>query len=341
MVQIFISYRRDDTAGYARAVYDELSRKYGTERVFIDVDDIAAGQSFADVIRGAVSSSSVVLVLIGKRWRGESDGATSRLDNPGDFVHLEVAAALASGAPVIPVLLDGVPMPSEVQLPAALRPLASRNAFELRATAFSADMARLMAQLDPVLLGLPQTASHAASERAGGSMTAVPAPVPARTRRAPLWGAAALVAAGVSAAWLLWGAPVQQPQSTAATATAAPGAVRPDINGAWEADVQYDWADGTRKERFEFTGVAADVNGSASFLGVRRGVLEGRADASGLRFVTRTAESAGSGDATRELVHRYQAQNVGGELRFVMQTEGGAAPHGPVSFVARRVSPSR
>ena len=78
------------------------------------------------------------------------------------------------------------------------------------------------------------------------------------------------------------------------------------------------------------------MSGSASFLGVRRGVLEGLADVTGLRFVTRTAETTGSADATRELVHRYRAQSVDGELRFVMQTEGGASPHGPVSFVARR-----
>ena len=83
------------------------------------------------------------------------------------------------------------------------------------------------------------------------------------------------------------------------------------------------------------------MNGSASFLGVPRGVLEGRADASGLRFVTRTAETTGNGGATRELLHRYHAQSVNGELRFVMQTEGGAAAHGPVSFVARRVNAPR
>ena len=125
MVQIFISYRRDDTAGYARAVYAELAKQFGAERVFIDVDDIAAGQSFADVIRGAVNSSSAVLVLIGKRWHGEHDGALGRLDDPTDFVRVEVAAALTSGASVIPVLLDGAPMPGENQLPEALRSLAS------------------------------------------------------------------------------------------------------------------------------------------------------------------------------------------------------------------------
>jgi hypothetical protein len=331
MVQIFISYRRDDTAGYARAVYDELARRYGAERVFIDVDDIAAGQSFAEVIRGAVSASSVVLVLIGKRWRGDRDGAASRLDDPGDFVRIEVAAALASGAPVIPVLLDGVPMPSEAELPEALRSLASRNAIELRATAFGADMARLMAALPAAVRDAAQPASAA---------PATPSAAAVRAPRTLIWGAVAVVAAA-AAAWLLWGTPAQQRPSTRLPEAAAPAVVRPDINGVWEADVKYDWTPTPRKERFEFSGSGAGVTGSASFLGVPRGVLEGRADATGLRFVTRTSETTGSGDATRELVHRYQAQNVGGELRFVMQTEGGAAPRTPVSFVARRVNAAR
>ena len=331
MVQIFISYRRDDTAGYARAVYDELAREFGADRVFIDVDDIAAGQSFADVIRGAVNSSSVVLVLIGKRWRGERDGAASRLDGADDFVRIEVAAALSSGAPVIPVLLDGALMPGEAQLPKALRSLASRNAFEVRATAFAADMARLTVELRSTLGNAAQR---------GADAVAAPLPRLSRSRSVALWGGTALVAAGLAAAWLLWGAPRQQPAAPT-TATAAPATVRPDVNGSWEAEVQYDWTDAKVKERFEFSGIAADVNGSASFLGVGRGVLEGRADATGLRFVTRSAETTGSGDATRELVHRYHAQSVGGELRFVMQTEGGASPHGPVSFVARRLPAPR
>jgi len=72
--QVFISYRRDDTAGYARAVYDELARHFGPERVFIDVDDIGAGQAFDEVIAHAVGGSKVLLVMIGKRWLGEREG---------------------------------------------------------------------------------------------------------------------------------------------------------------------------------------------------------------------------------------------------------------------------
>jgi hypothetical protein len=87
-----------------------------------------------------------------------------------------------------------------------------------------------------------------------------------------------------------------------------------------------------------FAGEGAALHGSASFLGVARGVLEGGVDGAQLRFVTRTNELGGAADAA--LVHRYRAQLVGDELRFVMQTEGGSSSHVPVEFVARRAAAS-
>lgn len=69
--RIFLSYRRDDAAGYARALCDGLAQRFGADSVFIDVDDIGAGQPFGTVIQQAMAESKVLLVLIGKRWRGE------------------------------------------------------------------------------------------------------------------------------------------------------------------------------------------------------------------------------------------------------------------------------
>ena len=145
--QIFISYRRDDAAGYARAINDELVRCFGAERVFIDVDDINAGQPFSENIQRSVGDSAVLLALIGKRWRGERDGAAPRIFETGDFVRQEVAAGLAKGLRVIPVLLDGVAMPDPAQLPPDLGALAGRNALELDNTRFAADMERLVREV--------------------------------------------------------------------------------------------------------------------------------------------------------------------------------------------------
>ena len=324
--QIFISYRRDDAAGYARAVYDELARQFGAERVFIDVDDIVAGQIFDDVIQRAVGQSLVLLVLIGKRWRGERDGALARINEPGDLVRQEVAAALARGMRVIPLLLDDAAMPTEAQLPDDLRALAKRNALELGNARFASDMERLVAALRDTL-GTPAPAP----------------PAPPRVLRTWIIAGAALVAIALGTLWQLHGSgPRDGIDALAPTAAgAAPSAAvaaRPEVNGAWQADVTYDWPNAHHVERFEFAGEGSELHGSASFLGVARGVLDASLEAGGLRFVTRTRELSGDGSA--QTVHRYRGRLADGELHVVMQTEGGATEHVPVEFVARRVAPN-
>ncbi len=315
---IFVSYRRDDAAGYARAVHDELVRCFGAERVFIDVDDINAGQAFSEVIQRSVGSSAVLLALIGKRWRGEREGAAPRIFEAGDFVRQEVAAGLAKGLRVIPVLLDGVAMPDPAQLPPDLVALPGRNALVLDNTRFAADMAELVREVRGALAEAAPRRSPAAEAPRTGWWIAGPV--------------LALVALGA-----LWQWQQRSPLPAAASrAEQAPPAARVEINGEWRADVTYDWENARFAERFTFTGDGDELHGSASFLGVARGVLEGRVDAAGLRFVTRTSELGSSGNGA--VVHRYRGRLAGDELRIVMQTEGGSSVHVPIEFIARRVA---
>jgi hypothetical protein len=145
MPGVFISYRRDDTAGYAGRLYDALTADFGKEHVFIDIDSIGAGQNFADVIEQQIASCSVVIVLIGKGWLASTDEhAARRLDNPRDFVRLEVASALRRKLPVIPVLVGGAKMPRPDDLPPPRR----------RATAIRAPQARVLA-MDRSVRGPP------------------------------------------------------------------------------------------------------------------------------------------------------------------------------------------
>ena len=311
---IFISYRRDDAAGYARALGDRLAGRYGANRVFVDVDDIAAGQRFDSVIESALTGADIVLVLIGKRWRGEREGRPARIDEPEDRVRHEVATALAGGARVIPVLLDGAPMPDAQNLPPPLQGLAAWQAVELGNSRFEADVQRLLGAVDGAF-GTNAAATHAIDRR---------------------WVLAALagiaLAAGGGAWWSRRRVPVAVTAEPASTAVA-----RPALNGRWQAEVEYDWPNARYTERFEFGGDASSLHGSASFLGVPRGIEEGRVDAVGLSFVTHTAEVAGG--ASRDTVHRYAGRLVGDdELRLTMQTEGSSTPHVAVAFVARRVT---
>jgi len=321
--QIFISYRRDDAAGYARAINDELVRCFGADRVFIDVDDITAGQPFSEIIQRSVGDSAVLLALIGKRWRGDRDGAAPRLFEAGDFVRQEVAAGLAKGLRVIPVLLDGVAMPEPAQLPPDLGALAGRNALELDNTRFAADMERLVREVRGAL--------------------GEEAPAMARAASPTRWwiGAAVVLAtAAIGALWQSQRSPAPAHRSPAQVERAPAAATRAPVNGEWQADVTYDWDNARFSERFRFSGEADELHGSASFLGVARGVLEGRLDAAGVGFVTRTSETSGSGDSGAAVVHRYRGRLAGDEIRFVMQTEGGSSAHVPIEFVARRVTPA-
>jgi len=314
--RIFISYRRDDAAGYARAVNDALVRRFGADAVFIDVDDIHAGQPFSDVIQSSVGGSDVLLALIGKRWLGEREGAQPRIGDDADFVRREVAAGLANpGMRVVPVLLDGATMPEAAQLPPDLRALAGRNALELDNTRFAADIDRLLREVEEAL----------------GEEASAPA-----TRRsfAIRW------LAGIALAAAVVGAVVYELRSSLPPAqTGAASSGRVAVNGEWRAQVDYDWPGAHHVERFVFAGEGDALHGSASFLGVARGVLEGAVDGAQLRFVTRTSEIGGSA-ADTAVVHRYRGQLVGDELRFVMQTEGGGSAHVPVEFVARRTAAS-
>ncbi len=143
--KIFISYRRDETDFVAGWIYERLVRQFGRERVFKDVDSIALGDDFVRAVTNAVSASDVVLVLIGKQWLGIVDKNNNRrLDDPFDFVRLEIQAALSRNIRMIPILINGAQMPNELELPADIRGLAYRQALELNSRQFESDADRLV-----------------------------------------------------------------------------------------------------------------------------------------------------------------------------------------------------
>jgi hypothetical protein len=147
--RIFVSYRRDDTAYPAGWLYERLTEHFGKDQVFKDIDSIPLGDDFAERITSAVESCDVLLALIGDRWLtvvGE-DGRR-RLDDPGDFVRLEIGAALTRNVRVIPILLGGARIPGTEELPASLAKLAGRQAFELSSSRFDLDAQQLLRKLD-------------------------------------------------------------------------------------------------------------------------------------------------------------------------------------------------
>lgn len=152
MSGIFISYRRDDTSGHAGRLYDRLSDRFGEDRVFIDIDTIEPGVDFFEAIQDAVGSCDALIVLIGKRWLTVTDETGQlRLDNPMDFVRLEVETALNRNIRVIPVLVQGAVMPRPQDLPESLVKLTRRNALELSDARWHYDVGRLINVLEKYL----------------------------------------------------------------------------------------------------------------------------------------------------------------------------------------------
>ncbi len=149
MAKIFISYRRDDSAGHAGRLYDRLEGRFGQGQVFMDVDDIELGLDFVQVVQQAVNSCDGLIAVIGREWLQASDaGGARRLEDPEDLVKLEIAAALERGIRVIPVLVQGAQMPRATDLPEDLKGLASRNVLEISDTRFRADVDRLIETLE-------------------------------------------------------------------------------------------------------------------------------------------------------------------------------------------------
>jgi TIR domain len=149
---VFLSYRREDAAPYARLLQYQLGERFPDAQVFMDLDSIEAGLDFAQVITEAVDSCAVLVALIGRQWATLADeGGRRRLDDPDDFVRFEVRTALERGVRVIPVLVDGAKPLRRQQLPAELHKLARLNALELSYGRYQYDADRLLDLIQEVL----------------------------------------------------------------------------------------------------------------------------------------------------------------------------------------------
>ncbi len=149
---IFLSYRREDAAPYARLLQIQLTARFPTTPVFLDLDSIEAGLDFAEVIRRALNSSAVLVALIGDQWTTVvDDEGRRRLDNPDDYVRYEIQTALEGGLRVIPVLVDGAKPLRRQYLPSELQGLTRLNALELSYGRFQYDADRLLGIIERVL----------------------------------------------------------------------------------------------------------------------------------------------------------------------------------------------
>src|SRR5262245_35399419 len=163
---IFISYRRNDSRHAAGRLVDRLGQTFGHDQLFMDVDAIEPGLDFVQELGHRVDSCDVLLALIGPGWVAAMDeGGRRRLDDPSDFVRLEIETALRRNIRVIPVLLDGASLPPEESLPRGLQPLVRRQAVQIAHERFAADAEGLVRSLETVVAPGRRWASPAAAAR--------------------------------------------------------------------------------------------------------------------------------------------------------------------------------
>jgi TIR domain-containing protein len=150
--KVFICYRREETAPYAGRIYDAMVTRFGIENVFMDLD-LAPGVDFVDRIAKVVSGCVALIVVIGPEWaRLQNEDGGRRIEDPDDFVRLEVETGLSrDDVLLIPALVDGARMPRREELPPELQTLARRNALELSEGRWAYDVGRLLGTLDELL----------------------------------------------------------------------------------------------------------------------------------------------------------------------------------------------
>lgn len=171
--QIFICYRREDTAGVVGRIYDRLVQRFGKETIFKDVDSLPLGRDFRRHIDSVVSECCVALVVVGDRWIGAS--GASRLDDPRDYVRIEIETALKRDIPVIPLLVQNAELPPDESLPDSLKDFAYRNGMSIgHDPHFHSDVDRLIKHLEELI----EERRRETEVELAVTSTAIPAPEP-------------------------------------------------------------------------------------------------------------------------------------------------------------------
>lgn len=308
-MKVFISYRREDSAGYTGRLYDSLQVRFGDDNVFLDVSGIDSGRKFADVIQGAIHTCDVLLAVIGPAWLTCAANGKRRIDDPGDLVRTEIVSALNGGIGVIPVLVGGATPPAASALPVVLQPLAALDAHDMTDERWAYDADRLI----QAMVRLAGTRKR-----------------PSILRPATLALVAVLLIGAVTGARYMW-----QRRSATSTSQAATREVgTSSAAGDWQAEVTYEWG-AKYSETLSLTVEGREVSGTASFLGVPRGITAGTIEGDRISFETRSQEAIGDFSQPRDVVHRYRGRISGDTIAFTMQPEGGSS-QAPATFTARR-----
>ena len=313
MSGIFISYRRDDSAASAGRLCDRLSAEFGADQVFMDVDDIPPGADFSAHISAKIGGCDALLAVIGRQWLTARNAADQlRLSDPEDLVGREIVLALQRGILVIPVLVEGASMPNAADLRSDLKPLAQRNAVTVSDEDFRGDVAKLILALES-LPGLRKRVSQAGEDWRGDMRQ--------RLHRRLVWKIPLIILLVGFAVWWQWRQ--QATNSLAPSTTSSNDSLAAELTGRWRGEATYPWGAKYQEEYF-FTPEGNTLFGTASFLGIKRGIEEGRVAGATIAFKVRFEETSG-GDI-RIGTNRYEGRLSGDNLLLKFFDAAGSPP---------------
>ncbi len=354
MSGVFISYRREDSGGYAGRLFDILSARFGIENTFMDLAGIRGGEDFVRVIEEKIGSCDVLLAVIGERWLTIASGdGTRRLEAAGDFVRLEIGKALERNVPVIPVLVGNATMPHQKDVPDDLRALALHQAMDVRDAHFREDADRLIKAIVTVAPGLGHRRWKSAERRVVPlavtvlAVAAVAGGVLLLRHGTPVMHEAAAPTQTYQALGPNEAPPeakagtLVQPNSTLAAgsprslAKAKPVEAPLKVAGKWKAGVTYEAWVGVYPETFNFEVMGTELSGSAGFLGVDRGILDGKVEGNQISFMTKSVTEMD--DKKYQDKHYYKGTVEGDTIRFTMNTDSEWFSEAPAHFTAKRV----
>jgi hypothetical protein len=326
--RIFMSYRRNDSSGYAGRIADRLHAAFGADNVFMDVDDIKPGFDFTEELHRALAGCDALIALIGPNWlKASNTSGARRIDDPQDFVRQEISAALERKIRVIPVLLQKADMPASADLPEALAPLALHQGIELSDSRWDYDVDQLIKALggrSPVRSGVNRAWILATG---GLALAAIALAATVYFRPVPSIVAKSDHQARKQAAQRQT---AQKQEAAGAPTPSQPAQSRSDLSGKWIGE--WTAANGRQiKIQFLFEVSGDTLMGSVRYPTGEGGIQEGRIDGDRVLFLTRHTPQFEDKEVTISFVGRISADGID----FIMQR-----PEGANRLVAHRQSAS-
>jgi len=141
---IFVCYRRQDSKFWALKIHAALADVFGPRNVFVDTRGLVEGQNYDTGLRTQLAKSTVLIVVIGRRWTSIlAERMTAADSNEIDYVQEEISTGLRARMHVIPLFVEGEHANFKDLLPHRLAGLGKLQHSKVTYTNFDEEISKL------------------------------------------------------------------------------------------------------------------------------------------------------------------------------------------------------